>query len=289
MSMRVYIDGELHEPENAVVSVFDRGFLFGDSVFETLAILGGRFIFMAEHLDRLERSARRIYIEPPPRARVEQAMRETAAASGEADARLRVIVTRGVAGLDLDPSTATSPRLVVIAQPLGAPTAELLAAGVAVEIVKLSRGAPGSVDPSVKSGNYLSSVLAIAEARRRAPDANEAILCSASGSISEGATSNVFLVEAGVLETPGLEVGILDGVTRGKILALAREAGIGTLEPGFVVPDRLRAADEVFLTSAVRGILPVTSVDGVRVGDGRPGPVTRKLVTLYQRLVSEVR
>jgi len=289
MSMRVYIDGELHDPDKAVISVFDRGFLFGDSVFETLAIIGGRFIFMAEHLDRLERSARSIYLEPPPRARVEQAIRETAAASGETDARLRVMVTRGVAGLDLDPATAKSPRLVVIAQPLGAPTAELLAVGVAVEIVKLSRGAPGSVDPSVKSGNYLSSVLAIAEARRRAPGANEAILCSVGGSISEGATSNVFLVDDGVLQTPGLEVGILDGVTRGKVLALAREAGVGTLEAGFVAPDQLRAADEVFLTSAVRGILPVTSVDGVRVGSGRPGPVTQKLVALYQCLVREAR
>jgi branched-chain amino acid aminotransferase len=289
MSIRVYIDGELHEPEKAMVSVFDRGFLFGDSVYETIAFLGGRFIFMAEHLDRLERSARRIYLDPPVRPRVEQAIRETAAATGEKDARIRAMITRGVAGIDIDPTTAKTPRLIVIAQPLQAPTADMVEAGVAVEVVKLSRCAPGSVDPAVKSGNYLSSVLAVAEARRQSPAASEAILCSSNGSIAEGATSNVFFVEGGELYTPGIDVGILDGVTRAKVLTLARDAGIETHEPSFVAPDKLRGADEVFLTSAVRGILPVTTVDGIRVGSGRPGPVTRQLLALYQRLVSEAR
>jgi branched-chain amino acid aminotransferase len=199
------------------------------------------------------------------------------------------MITRGVGELDIDPATAQRPQLVVIAQPLGAPTSEMLAAGVAVEVVKQSRSAPGSVDPMVKSGNYLGSVLAIAEARRRAPGANEAILCSATGSVAEGATSNVFFVEQGVLCTPGLEVGILDGVTRGKVLELAAAAGIAVREPGGVAPEQLRRADEVFLTSAVRGILPVTTVDSVRIGNGRPGPLTQRLLALYQRLVSEVR
>jgi branched-chain amino acid aminotransferase len=289
MSIRVYIDGQVHEPGQAMVSVFDRGFLFGDSVYETIARLGGRFIFLAEHLDRLERSARRIYLDPPARPLVEQAMRETALASGEPDARLRVMVTRGAAGLDIDPATAKSPRLVVIVQPLGAPTAAMSEEGVAVAVVRQSRCAPGSVDPTVKSGNYLNSVLAIAEARRRNPDANEAILCSGSGSIAEGATSNVFFVASGALYTPGLDVGILDGVTRGKVLELARGAGIEVREPGFVDPEELRGADEVFLTSAVRGILPVTTVDAVRIGGGRPGSLTRRLMALYQRLVSEAR
>jgi len=289
MSIRVYIDGEIHAPEAAMVSVFDRGFLFGDSVYETIACLGGRFIFMAEHLDRLERSARRVYLDPPARSRVERAMRDTAEATGEKDARIRVMVTRGTAGVDIDPATAKSPRLIVIAQALGAPTHAMVEAGVAVEVVSQSRCAPGSVDPAVKSGNYLNSVLAIAEARRRSPGASEAILCSAGGSIAEGATSNVFFVESSALCTPGLDVGILDGVTRAKVLGIARDAAIPTQEQSFVAPDKLRAADEVFLTSAVRGILPVTTVDGVPVGSGRPGPITRQLLVLYQRLVSEAR
>ncbi|MBN2576568.1 MAG: aminotransferase class IV [Deltaproteobacteria bacterium] len=289
MSIRVYIDGEICEPEKAMISVFDRGFLFGDSVYETVARLAGRFLFLGEHLDRLQRSARRIYIEPPARARIEQAMRETAAASGEKDARVRVVITRGAAGIDIDPGSARTPRLVVFVQPLGAPSPEMLDAGVAVAVVRQSRCAPGGVDPMVKSGNYLSSVLAMAEARRRSPGVNEAILCAGTGSIAEGATSNVFLVSGGVLCTPAVEVGILDGVTRAKVLALARENGIPTREPGFVDAGELRGADEVFLTSAVRGILPVTVVDSMRIGSGRPGPVTRQLLAGYQRLVSEAR
>ena len=287
MSIRVYIDGQIREPEAAVISVFDRGFLFGDSVYETIALLDRRLIFLPEHLDRLERSAGRIYMDLPPRPQVEQAIRETIAAAEEKDARVRVMVTRGVGSVDIDPASAISPRLIVIVQPLGAPTAGMLKSGVSVAVVKVSRGEATGVNPAVKSGNYLGSVLAIAEARRRLPGVNEAILCSSSGSVAEGATSNVFAVEHGELETPALEVGILDGVTRGKVLDLARVAGIVARELPFLAPESLRKADEVFLTSAVRGILPVVAVDGVQVGNGRPGPVTQRLLTLYQRLTSE--
>jgi branched-chain amino acid aminotransferase len=287
MSIRVYIDGRICARETAMVSVFDRGFLFGDSVYETIAFLAGRFVFLNEHLERLERSAKRIYLDMPARAQVAQAMRATVAATELGEARIRVMVTRGEAGIDLDPATAHAPRLIVIAQPLGAPTAEMLATGVSVEVVQISRSGPGGLDPAVKSGNYLGSVLAIATARRRAPTAHEAILCSPAGSIAEGATSNVFHVRGGALFTPGLEVGILDGVTRAKVLTLARGAGLATHELAFVAPQELHAADEVFLTSAVRGILPVTSVDGVRIGAGRPGPITLRILALYQQLVNE--
>lgn len=270
-----------------MVSVFDRGFLFGDSVYETVACQRGRVHFLSEHLDRLERSARSLYMDPPDRAVVESAIRTTVEASGEVEARVRVIVTRGVGPVDIDPASAGEPQLIVIAQPLEGPTPKMLAAGIAVEVVSHSRGASGGIDPAVKSGNYLASVLAMAEARRRRPNVGEAILCAGNGSVAEGATSNVFLVQAGVLVTPGLAVGILEGVTRGKVLGLARAAGIAVREPDLVAPRELLCADEVFLTSAVRGILPVTTVDGSSVGDGKPGPVTHRLLASYQRLISE--
>ena len=289
MSIRVYMDGQIRQPEAALVSVFDRGFLFGDSVYETIALVDRRPIFLSEHLDRLERSARRIYLNLPPRAQVERAIRETLEASEENNARIRVMVTRGAGTIDLDPATAGTPQLIVIVQPLGAPTAEMLETGVAVALVGASRTAPTGLDPAVKSGNYLGSVLAIAEARRRFPGANEAILCSSRGSVAEGATSNVFVVKGSALSTPAIEVGILDGVTRGKVLELARGDGLETRELAFLSPELMRDADEVFLTSAVRGILPVTAVDGARVGNGRPGPVTQRLLELYQRLTSEAR
>lgn len=162
MSIRVYSNGKVCAEETATVSVFDRGFLFGDSVYETIALLDHRLIFLNEHLDRLQRSAGRIYLDLPPRTQIESAIRETVLATREVDARVRVIVTRGSGPVDIDPVTATSPEIVVIAQPLGAPSARMVADGVAVEVVSQSRSAPGKVDPAIKSGNYLSSVLAIA-------------------------------------------------------------------------------------------------------------------------------
>jgi branched-chain amino acid aminotransferase len=287
MSIRVYINGQVVRPEAATVSVLDRGFLFGDSVYETLACFDGRPVFLGEHLDRLERSAQHLYLDLPARALIETAIRQTVAATGEMAVRVRIMVTRGAGTIDLDPRTATNPSLIVIAQPLGAPTDEVLEKGVAVALAKASRVSATGVSPKVKSGNYLGSVLAIAEARQKFPTANEALMCSTNGSLAEGATSNVFLVEEGVLSTPAIDVGILDGVTRTKVLALARAQDLPTREESFLAPDRLHSADEVFLTSAVRGILPVTSVDGQPVGDAKPGPITRRLWKLYQQLMSE--
>jgi len=175
----------------------------------------------------------------------------------------------------------------LICQPINAPTVEMLSRGVSVGIVRFSRGTQGGMDPTVKSGNYLTSVLAMGEVRRRDPAANEAILTSADGSITEGATSNVFMVKANQLFTPALSVGILEGVTRGKVLALASSAGISVNESKRIsIPD-LNNADEIFLTSAVRGILPVSAVDSTVVGTGLPGPITRKLLAIYQRIVNE--
>ena len=159
----------------------------------------------------------------------------------------------------------------------------MYAEGVAVEIVSVARNDPRAIDPAVKSGNYLNNVLALGEARRRS-GAYEAILCAPSGSVAEGATSNVFAVLAGEVRTPALAVGILDGVTRGKVLALCRQHGMPWAEVDLLAPDEVRSAQEVFITSATRGVLPVTMVDRQPVGDGRPGPITRRLLGLYRAL-----
>ncbi len=282
MPIRVFIDGAVRLPEEAKVSVLDRGFLYGDSVYETIGTLYGRLFAARDHLDRLERSARRIALRVPPRAEIEAAIKETVAAAGNPETRVRVILTRGVGKLDLDPASCDDCRLVVIAFPLGPPTPEMFAKGVAVTIVSITRNSPQAIDPAVKSGNYLNNVLALGEARRK-NGAYEAILCAGDGSIAEGSTSNVFAVVRGEVWTPQPEVGILDGITRAKVMDLARGAGIKLIERR-IQPDELRGADEVFITSATRGVLPVTTIDGQPVAAGVPGPITKQLMALYDEL-----
>jgi branched-chain amino acid aminotransferase len=236
-------------------------------------------------LDRLARSAERIYLRLPPRDEIVRAVRDTLAAAENPESRVRIIVTRGDGTVDLDPAAAGQPRLVVIVQPLGEPSPEVYEKGAEAEIVSVTRNSPRAIDPAVKSGNYLNNVMAMGEARRRRPSAHEAILCAANGSVAEGATSNVFAVVDGQIRTPALEVGILDGVTRGKVLTLARTNSIMCHEVSFMSPDELRQSDEVFLTSSVRSVLPVTRVDGQVLGDGKPGVVSRRLMVLYRQLV----
>ena len=282
MPIRVYIDGAVRPPEDAKVSVLDRGFLYGDSVYETIGSMYGRLFAMRDHLERLERSAHRIGLRVPPRAEIEAAIAETVAAAGNPETRVRVMLTRGVGKLDLDPASCDDCRLVVIAFPLGAPTPEMLEKGVAVAIVSVTRNSPRAIDPAVKSGNYLNNVLALGEARRTS-GAYEAILCADDGSVAEGASSNVFAVVGGQLWTPPPDVGILDGITRAKVMQLASGAGIAVVERR-IQPDELRGAEEAFLTSATRGVLPITTIDGRPVGAGVPGPLTRRLMALYDGL-----
>jgi branched-chain amino acid aminotransferase len=282
MSIRVHIGGKVCLPEAAKISVFDRGFLYGDSVYETIGTAHGRLFAARDHLDRLERSAMRIGLRVPPRADIERAIADTVEAAGNVESRVRVVLTRGSGKLDLDPASVDDTQLVVIVFPLGPPSPEMYAKGVAVAIVSITRNSPSAIDPAVKSGNYLNNVLALGEARRRM-GAYEAILCGADGSVAEGSTSNVFTVVAGEVRTPPLEVGILDGITRAKVLELCRKGGLRVVETR-IFPDDLRAAEEVFITSATRGVLPVTRVDDRVIGAGLPGPLTKKLMALYEEL-----
>src|SRR5262249_35454570 len=189
--------------------------------------------------------------------------------------------TRGAGEIGLDPALADRPRLVIIVRPTAGPERRQIDDGVEIAIVSVRRNLPSAIDPNVKSGNYLNSVLAIREARRRG--AYEALMCDAEGRLAEGSSSNIFAVHAGVVKTPPLAVGILDGITRKKVLELAVKNAIATAEAE-LRPDDLYGADEAFLTSSVRGVLPVVRVSGRPVADGRPGPVTRRIQALYDEL-----
>lgn len=279
MPIRVYVDGVISPPEEARVSIFDRGFLFGDSVFETLGTVRGRLFAWPEHLARLRSSAARIGLDLPADEVISAAVEETLAAAGNEDSRVRVMVTRGSGPLDLDPGTSPRPSLFVIVQPLGNHPPE----GVSVGVVGLER----AIDPRVKSGNYLASVLAVGEARRRfGPTTHEAIFSRADGTVTEGASSNIFVVKGGEVRTPPLEAGILSGITRALVLEICGRYEIAVHETPLRLRD-LRDADEMFITSATRGVLPVVALDGAVVAGGQAGPITRRLGTLYAALQDE--
>ncbi|HEY0715281.1 MAG TPA: aminotransferase class IV [Polyangia bacterium] len=289
MSIRVHVNGQIRSEQDAQVSVFDRGFLYGDSVFETLRTENGVLFALTDHLERLEASASLIGMKSPPRETVAAAVHETLVAANNRESKVRIIVSRGVGWGDLDPHVHQAPRLVVMVAERGGPTPEMYARGVAVRVVSVLHNHPRALDPRVKSGNYLNVVLAVAEARRAG--AHEAILCTEEGNVAEGATSNVFAVIDGRLETPALEVGIFPGITRRHVIAVCQREGIAVTESSSLPLDRFRAAQEVFLTSSLRGVLPVTEIDGqpvglVHHGAPAPGPLTRQIRMLYETWVA---
>lgn len=287
MGTKVYLssEGRVVDPEHARISVFDRGFLFGDSVFTTLRTTGGRPLEIGRHLSRLHHSAANIGFDVPfadddIRAAIASAHRE----SGNAESYVRVMITRGTGPIMLDPRVSQSPTLVVLVQPLRLPSAEEYRRGISAVIVEAQKTGRSLIDPTIKSANYLSNILALRRAIERAGD--DAILCGPDGSVAEGPTSNVFMVERGRVLTPALDVGILPGITRQRVCELVREQGI-ELHESIIPPDQLRAADEVFATSSIRGIMPVTRLDGTTVGDGTAGPITRRLQEAYAAWISQ--
>jgi branched-chain amino acid aminotransferase len=288
----VNMNGVLAPPDQAKVSVFDRGFLYGDSVYEVIRTYRRRPFELEAHLARLRRSARRLALSLPwdeerSRGEILRTLAATGVAAPEPGAApwnvgevsLRVIMTRGAGELGLDPALAVDPVAIVISGPLSGPAHRCYGEGVACRFVGVRHDAPEAVDTTAKTGAHLSNVLALAEARRAG--AHEALLLDREGLVTEGASSNVFAVREGWLETPPLAVGILEGVTRGIVIALARAAGIEVREVP-LRPEAIASADELFITSTAREILPVVSLDGRAVGSGRVGEVTTHLHQLFR-------
>ena len=285
MTVRVYVNGAIGDEGSAVVSIFDRGFLYGDSVYEVLRTAGGRPVDFDRHLDRLARSAGSIMLSLPDQARIRAAVGQTLAAAGNPESYIRIVVTRGAGRIALDLDAAGTPSLIVIVSDLKMPRAELYTDGAVIAIVGVERTSRRAVDPAVKSGNYLNSILALAEAQRRG--AYEALMLGPDGRVAEGSTSNVFAVRGGELTTPTLTTGILAGITRQRVIELARAAGL-TAGEGDLYPDDLRGADEVFITSSIRGVMPVRQVDDRIISGGAPGPITRRLMDAYDRFIATV-
>jgi branched-chain amino acid aminotransferase len=281
MTSVVVIDGRLAPGDQACVSVFDRGFLYGDSVFEAVATRGGRPVDLEAHLARLVRSADQVYIPMPvPSTRIAAEVEMALRASGNAESNIRVMLTRGQGALGLDPTSAQGPLRVIIVTPLHRPPRESYEQGIAVSTYRTQRTADATDAVGAKVGNYLVAVLAVRRARERGSD--EALIIDASGHVVEGATSNVFAVRGGVLVTPPVEAGILPGITRARLLEIARSLGVACEEKTLGVAE-LMTADEVFISSSVREVVPVVKVDGMAVGGGRPGALARRLLTAYRQ------
>ncbi len=291
MTVLCNVEGKLVPPEQAMVPVLDRGFLYGDSVYEVVRTYGGRPFEMERHLVRMERTAQRIDLTLPPRETILRELQRTLDAAGNAESYARIVVTRGIGEFGLSPFLARGEhRLVLIVRPLVAPTEEQYERGLRMAIAKTRRNPRQALDPALKTGNYLNNILAVKEAHEAGAD--DAILLDLAGRVTEGSTSNVFFVQHGVLVTPPLELGILEGVTRAVIIGIARDEGFLVHEEPHG-PEALAAADEVFMTSTLREAMPVTSLvflesrgDQVRqIAGGKPGPVAKRLRAAFRSYV----
>jgi len=282
-----WIDGAVHPLSEARVPVTDRGFLLADSVFDTVRTYDGRPFLLGDHLDRLRRSAETIWIALPwSDEELERVVQDLSERAGHGRELLfRLIVTRGDGGHGLALPEPEEPRLVVLCRPLPEVPHRLYTDGVRVGRPSGGLTEVRAVPAHIKSGAYLANILALREVQ--AQGAYEALLPAVGGYWSEATTSNLFIVQGGAVHTPGVQDHILPGVTRALVLAVARDAGIAVVERPISDAD-LDRADEIFLTSSVKEVLPVTAVDSARVGTGRPGPVSVQLLQLFRQATREL-
>jgi len=283
MTTLVSLDGRIVAEADARVSVFDRGFLYGDSVFEALRTYGGVPFALTEHLERLSRSAKRALIDMPVSSAVFRTEIEAVlAAAKNPESYIRLLVTRGRgSALGLDPSLGRAPLRVVLVMELSPLPSSMYERGVGVVTFKTQRVADSTPASGAKLSNYMVAVLAMEEVRRAG--AEEALVLDAAGHVVEGTTSNVFFVKNGVLVTPPEEAGILMGITRQKILEIARREGIVVEQKSFF-PKELSTADEVFISSSIREIAPVVTVDGTPIAQGKPGKLTLRLLNALREV-----
>lgn len=280
--MWVYLYDRFVPEKEAKVSVFDYGFLYGDGLFETFRAYSGKIFRLAEHLNRLSEAAKRLALSLPSAPRLEALLHETLERNRLDDALLRLTVSRGEGAPGLNPEPDAAPTLVISAREFkGYPPADY-SRGISGLIVQTRRNAgPGS---AFKSISFLDNILAKLEAKKKG--AFEGLLLNSDGHLCEGTVSNLFWIQEGRLKTPSTSSGILQGITRGVVLELAKAAQID-VEEGLYDAAHLLAADEAFLTSSGLELMPLAVVDGEKIGDGRPGPMTRRLHQAFKEAVRE--
>jgi len=280
--MKVFIDGKFCNERDAKISVFDHGLLYGDGIFEGIRAYNGRVFKLKEHIDRLFYSAKAILLEiPMSHAAMMKATVETIRANKLRDCYVRLIVTRGIGTLGLNPRSCKKPSVVIIAGKIQVYPAEMYAVGMNIVTVPTVRNLHSALNPAIKSLNYLNNILAKIEANNAGVE--EAVMLNSEGFVAECTADNLFIIKDGKVFTPPLSAGALYGITRQTVIELAEQSRISVSEPNLTRYD-LFNADECFLTGTGAEIMPVVKIDGRVIGTGKPGPLTKKLVTEYHAL-----
>lgn len=282
--MLIFIDGEFLPCAEAKISVFDHGLLYGDGVFEGIRCYNGYVFKLDEHLERLYDSAKSLMLQIPiPIEVMKQNVLETLRRNQLHEGYIRLIVTRGIGDLGLDPDKCDDPSVIIIADKISLYPQHFYENGLEIVTVSVRRNYPEAINPRIKSLNYLNNILAKIEAKQSG--AVEALMLNNDGYVVECSGDNIFLVKNEIIVTPPPHIGILEGVTRNSVIALAREAGFQVEERVFTRHD-LYIADECFLTGTAAEVIPVVKLDQRVIGDGNPGKVTQKLIAAFRQLAN---
>ena len=280
--MKVYINGKFYSEKNSKISVFDHGLLYGDGVFEGIRAYHGRVFKLKEHIDRLFYSAKAILLNiPMSKQQLMDATVETCRKNNLNDGYVRLVVTRGAGTLGLNPNRCSNPQVIIIADTIQLYPASLYKKGMEIVTVATTRNHHNAVNPAIKSLNYLNNILAKIEANTAGYE--EAIMLNSEGYVAECTGDNLFIIKDNQMFTPSLSSGALHGITRQTSIDLVGELGVPTSEPNLTRYD-LYNADECFLTGTGAEIVPVVKIDERKIGDGKPGKITKKLVKAYQEL-----
>jgi branched-chain amino acid aminotransferase len=283
----VYVNGRIAAADEAVVPVYDHGFLYGEGVYETLRTYNRVPFLYDRHVRRLRASAGHLQLDVPfDDGTLLRWIEETMAAAGDMqEAYIRILLTRGVGELTYDLRATPRPSLVIIVKPADEPPARVTDGGIRISLVSVLRNHPGSVNPIIKSNNLLNNALAMQEAHHRGGE--EALMCNYRGELSECSQSNFFLVRQGSAITPKSSAGLLEGVTRAFLFEVGRDAGVDVRDET-LYPADLDTADEIFITSTTRELSPVVQVDDRVIGTGKPGPITGRLLEGYRKKAQEL-
>jgi branched-chain amino acid aminotransferase len=282
MSLKIYIAGKLYDKEDAKISVYDHGLLYGDGVFEGMRSYGGKVFRLEQHLDRLWNSAKAIALEiPMSRPAMAKAINDTLATNQISDGYIRLVVTRGAGELGLDPNRTSNPQVIIITDHIKMYPEDFYQNGLQIVTASTARNHPAALSPRIKSLNYLNNILAKIEGIHAG--CSEALMLNHKGEVAECTGDNIFVVRNNTVLTPPLDAGILEGITRDAVIELARKAGYETRETALTRHD-VYVADECFLTGSAAEVIPVVKVDHRKIGGGIPGPITKDLIERFRKL-----